>query len=225
MATMYETIMSLPLFKGIGGNHVSDFLEKTNVQFLNYQDGETIIEENEECTYLKYIISGNVRTFSSNISSSLTISELRSIGTVLAPEYLFGMETKYPFKAIAIGNVSIMQFHKDQYMNLLQTDPIYMLNYVNYLSLHSQRPVQAIKLLQTGSLKEILAQWMLTMCDNDSKNIRIICKRDDLSKITNISPDKLEQSLSELKKAGILDYDNSIIRIQSRRELIDSTIG
>lgn len=224
MASMYETIMNFPLFKGIGGAQVSEFLAKTNVQFKNYKDGDIVIEENEDCTHLKFIVAGNVRTYMSNMSLSLTISELRTSGTVLSPEYLFGIETKYPYKAIAVGSVSIMQFRKDEYLKLLQTNTIYMLNYLNYLSWHSQRPIQALRLVNDGSLKEILAQWLLAMTGNESVNIRIIGKIEDVSKATNIDEKKLRESLSELRNKGILDYDNSLIRIHSRRELIDTVI-
>ena len=35
MASMYGTIMDLPLFKGISEDQVSAFLEKTNIEFQN----------------------------------------------------------------------------------------------------------------------------------------------------------------------------------------------
>ena len=160
----------------------------------------------------------------SNISSSLTISELRTSGTVLSPEYLFGIETKYPFRAIAVGPVSVMQFRKDEYLKLLQSNTIYMLNYLNYLSLHSQRPIQALRLIKDGSFKEVLAQWLLAMTGNESVNIRIIGKLEDVSKATNIEMSKLKESLTELQKKGILDYDNCLIRIHSRRDLINAVV-
>ena len=53
MATMYETIMNLPLLKGVSKELVSSFLEKTHVQFVNFNDGEKLIEEGETCSYIK----------------------------------------------------------------------------------------------------------------------------------------------------------------------------
>ena len=75
MATMYETIMSLPLFKGISRQQVSTFLEKTHVQFINYNPGERIVSVGDACTHIRYIISGEVVVTSNNYSGNLVIEE------------------------------------------------------------------------------------------------------------------------------------------------------
>ena len=137
----------------------------------------------------------------------MTIEEIRTAGAVLAPEHLFGMETKYPFDVVADGNVSIMQFSKEQYMNLLQTDTIYMLNYLNYLSYHSQRPIVAIKLLSDGSFESQLALWVMSMTDSDSTEISIICDMENLSRMMHISLDEMECALQRIKSDGLIDYD------------------
>ena len=222
MATMYETIMNLPLLKGVSKELVSSFLEKTHVQFVNYNDGEKLIEKGETCSYIKYIISGRVKVTNRNYSGTLAIEEIRTAGAVLAPEHLFGMETKYPFDAVAEGNVSVMQFSKEQYMNLLQTDTIYMLNYLNYLSYHSQRPIIAIKLLSDGSFESQLALWVMSMTDSDSAEIRIICDMENLLKMTHFSPYEMESALQRIKSDGLIDYDENKIIIKSRSRLIDS---
>lgn len=224
MASMYETIMNFPLFKGVSAQQVSDFLEKTNVQFINFKDGDTIIEENEECSHVKFIVVGNARTFMQNYNKTLTISELRVAGTVFSPEYLYGMETRYPYKAIAVGPVSIMQFRKDEYMSLLQRNKIYLINYLNYLSLHSQRPIQSLRLINNGEFKEILAQWLIAMTTNESINIRIMGNLETISKATNIELSKLNEELERLRQKDILDYDENLIRIHSRRDLINLVI-
>lgn len=218
---MYETIMNLPLLKGVSKELVSAFLEKTHVQFVNYEDGEKIIKKGETCSYIKYIISGRVKVTNKNYSETLTIEEIRTAGAVLAPEHLFGMETKYPFDAVSDGNVSIMQFSKEQYMNLLQTDTIYMLNYLNYLSYHSQRPIVAIKLLSDGSFVSQLALWVMSLTDSDSTEITIHCNRENLLKMTHILPDEMECALEKIKAEGFIDYDENHIIIKSRSRLID----
>ena len=132
------------------------------------------------------------------------------------------LETKYPFDVVADGNVSIMQFSKEQYMNLLQTDTIYMLNYLNYLSYHSQRPIVAIKLLSDGSFESQLALWVMSMTDSDSTEISIICDKENLSRMMHISLDEMEFALQRIKSDGLIDYDENKIIIKSRSRLIDS---
>ena len=221
MATMYETIMSLPLFKGISRQQVSTFLEKTHVQFINYNPGERIVSVGDACTHIRYIISGDVVVTSNNYSGNLVIEEKRSTGTVLAPEYLFGMDRSYPFDVVAAGNVSVMQFSKEQYLALLQSDSIYMINYLNYLSYHSQRPINAIKLMGDGSFESQLALWVMSLTDARSQSIRIKCTRDNLLQMTHVKLDELLTSLAEMKSQQLIDFTDDEINIQSRHMLLD----
>lgn len=221
MATMYETIMSLPLFKGISKELVSAFLEKTHVQFVNYSDGEKIVSVGDVCTHVKYVITGSVRVTVTNSFNNLKIIEKRPSGVSLAPEYLFGMDTRYPFDVEACGNVSVMQFSKEQYLNLLHTDSIYMLNCLNYLSFHSQRPVNAVRMLGDGSLESELGLWIMAMTDTSGTEIEIRCSRSDLKKITRLDEASLEASLARMKRNNLITFNNLGIKILSRRRLLD----
>ena len=103
MSTMYEMIMDLPLFKGVGKDQVSLFLEKTNVGFSNYNDGDTVIALGEEATMVKFVISGSVKIIHSLASCPIMIEEYCDPGRVLGADRLFGMTTGYPFWVKAVG--------------------------------------------------------------------------------------------------------------------------
>lgn len=218
---MYETIMSLPLFKGVSKELVSTFLEKTNIQFVNFIDGDKIITKGDNCRFIKFLISGEVKILSSNHAGTLIVEEFRSSGSVFSPEHLFGMDTTYPYDAIAVGNVCIMQFSKEQYINLLQTDSIYILNYLNYLSYHSQRPVYAIKSLLDGKFDSQLALLIMSLTDKDSTEINLICNKEYLMKMSNMSVAELDVALDKLKSDGLIEYNEYIIEIKSRRQFLD----
>lgn len=218
---MYETIMSLPLFKGVSKELVSSFLEKTHIQFVNYTDGDIIINKGDDCRSIKFIISGDVKIISSNFAGSMIVEELRTSGSVFSPEHLFGMDTTYPYDAVAVGNVSIMQFSKEQYVNLLHSDSIYMLNFLNYLSYHSQRPIYAIKLLSDGSFESQLALWIMSITDKDSTEINLICKKEYLMTMSHITLFDLDSALNKLKSLGLIEYSESKIAIKCRRQFID----
>lgn len=71
---MYSTIMDLPLFKGISKDHVSAFLEKTHVSFVNYGKGERLHDRCQPCRVMRFVISGSVRVSHTHISETCTIS-------------------------------------------------------------------------------------------------------------------------------------------------------
>lgn len=221
MATMYETIMDLPLFKGVSEEQISAFLEKTNVNFINYKAGDKIISKGDRCSHIKYLIKGETLSRTSNTTDTLKISELKQPGSVFFPDRLFGMDTKFPAEVEAVGDVSILQFSKEQYMTLLQTDEIYLLNFLNYLSLHSQRPVDAIKNLTSGKFECRLAMWVITLTESSSTEITVESNQQDLSELTNIPIEQIKTELSELSKLGLLSYSNDKITIKQRKMFME----
>lgn len=225
MATMYETIMDLPLFKGVSEEQISAFLEKTNVNFINYKAGDKIISKGDRCTHIKYLIKGEVLSRISNTTDTLRVSELKQPGSVFSPDRLFGMDTKFPAEVEAVGDVSILQFSKEQYMTLLQTDEIYLLNFLNYLSLHSQRPVDAIKNLTSGKFECRLAMWVITLTEASSTAITVESNQQDLSELTNIPIEQIKSELSELSKSGLLSYSDDKIIIKQRKMFMEYITG
>lgn len=221
MASMYVTIMDLPLFKGIGKEHVSNFLEKTNIEFTNFKSGETLYNQGDSCTHLMYIISGRVRFEHSQISKNCVLSEVLGSGTVVGADRLFGMNTTYRDTAIAETNVSMMRFGKSQYLNLLLSDEIYLFNYLNYLSLRAQRGTDSIGMLTSGTLLGILAFWLNTETETYADDIRICVKTADIQALTNLSPAKIKAELKTMSDSGLIECSDSMIKIRSRQKILE----
>lgn len=148
MLTMYETLMDLPLFKGIGEEQLSQLLEKTSMEFLKFRPGEIINERGGRVKGIDFILNGKVKVTYSLQNYDISIEEEMGKGRLLGAMNLFGMETTYHYGSEALDSVSIMRLEKSQYMNILKSDGIYILNFVNYLSAHAQK--SPMKILGNG---------------------------------------------------------------------------
>ncbi|MDE6443105.1 MAG: cyclic nucleotide-binding domain-containing protein [Muribaculaceae bacterium] len=221
MATMYETIMDLPLFKGVGKDHVSQFLEKTPIMFCNYRDGEIISTPGEEVKMIKFIISGEVKICNTLESLDLTVVERSGSGRVLGADRLFGISTGYPFKIIAAGNTSIMQFKKEQYMNLLYSDRIYMLNFFNYLSLRAQRPTEAVSIFAEGDITGILRRMVAILTDPVAKEVSIEGTVGDLARYCGVDVDKLRNWITLIEGSGMVKREPGRLIIHSREKFLE----
>jgi len=218
---MYVTIMDLPLFKGIGKEHVSNFLEKTDLEFAKFRTGEKLYAAGDPCTQLKYIISGKVRFDHSLFANKCTLSEVLGAGTVIGADRLFGMNTSYQNTATAENDVSIMTFSKEKYLNLLQSDEIYLFNYLNYLSLKAQRSADSVSSLFTGTLTGNMSFWLSADSEPSAEKIEFHVRTEDIPKITNIPEDKVISELIYLQNKGLINYSDNIIRILSRERLLE----
>lgn len=216
MATMYEMIMDLPLFKGVSKTQVSQFLEKTNIDFLNYESGDTIVEKGKSVNMVKFVISGAARIVHDLDCLPIKIIETCGHGIVLGADRLFGISTGYAYEAVAEGKTSIMQFSKEQYINLLHSDRIYMLNFFNYLSLRAQRHMETVSEYAKGDLRSRLSMLLNIMTLPTSTTISIISSDEALSQFAWISKEEVMEWKNRAADMGLISIEGDKINILSR---------
>lgn len=221
MSTMYEMIMDLPLFKGVSKDLVSLFLEKTHIGFKNYNVGEMLAEKGEPVNMVRFVISGDISLIHPLDEVGITIEERSGFGKVLGADRLFGMATGYPYNAVAKTKASIMEFSKAQYVNLLHSDRIYMLNFFNYLSLRAQRPVDSSVRYCHGDIMSRMCLLVSTMTDPTAEEIVIRGFTEAIADYCNCEESAVNAWKNMLVKDGLAICDSSCVRIKSRSKFLD----
>lgn len=219
---MYETIMSLPLFHGVGSEQVSRFLEKTHLKFSYFRAGDVVVEKGSSCTSLKFIISGEARIDHCYAGTDICISETVPAGTVFGADRLFGLHTEFMAEAVALTDLCLMEFGKEQYMELLKTDRIYMMNFLNYLSVRSQRPAYAIEKYGTGNFISVLAVWLTLFTDSRSESVILRGSVGALSSATSIPGTRIRRDIARMVNRGIATKKGDTLYLNSRRSLLDT---
>lgn len=223
--SMYDKLMSLPLFNGLTRTQLSDFLIKTNVHFINYKRGETIVREGDRVDCLRYLISGRAKSRFECKSIQMSVSQTVLPGYVFAPERLFGLLHTYPATVVATESSSILQFRKDEYLRALHSNDIFLVNILNYLSFRSQRPVASIKQMGAGTLDCFIGYLLIILTDRQSEGIEIRTTRETLHSITNISYSQIDISLQRMRSAGLIDFARNIIYVRSRSDFVDIVLN
>ena len=218
---MYQLLMGLPLFSGVTYDKMLEIIGNTKFHFLKYLEGETFINEGEPCTHLKFLISGQVRVSIANSDRRFTVSQTLSAPDVVAPEYIFGRSTVYPCTVTALGPTGILQISKSDYMKILHSDSIFLINYLNMLSMNAQKAVDGILSIATGSLEERIAFWIVALTQRGGTDITMTCKQRDLYSLFGVQRSSFISTLDSMKSRGLIDYSSTEIRIKNRRDLID----
>lgn len=219
--SMYENLMTLPLFKGISYSRLSEIVGNTRLAFLKYLPGEQMLNAGEPCTHIKFIISGRARLTIRNENDRVRVGQTLTAPAVISPDFLFGRNTLYPATATAVDTVSIMQIDKKDFIPLLQRDEIFLFNYLNILSTNAQKAVDGVLSLTSGSLEERIAFWIIALTQMDSDEIVLTAKQKDLYSLFGVQRSSFIASLDSMKARGILDYTSTEIRVRSRRALRD----
>lgn len=217
--TMYESLMTLPLFKGVSHERLSEIVGKIPLAFLKYMPGEKVMDSGDPCTGLKFVLKGSVRLSLHNVNDRLRIQQTLEGPAVISPDFLFGRDTNYPSTGTAIDTVSIIQIEKKDFLELLRVDEIVMYNYLNILSTNAQKSVNGVLALTAGSLEERIAFWIIALTQLSGKDIVLQAKHRDLYTLFGVQRSSFIAALDALKAKGIIEYTPNEIHVLSRREL------
>lgn len=220
MSSFYEKIMELPLFKGASHEMIHYFFEKTPISFLNYEKDGVIISEGEKCDSVICLISGKISLENSFYNSELTVKRRLASETILGAEYLFGLETSYPFEVTASEKCSVIEFSKSKYISQLQNNKLFLINYLNYLSKRAQKSSVSFKSGNLTSDFERFRNFIELTTERRSFDIKIT----STSGLTNIfgKNGNFQDDLIRYEEKGIIIRTNdSSLLIPDRQQFLD----
>lgn len=220
MNSMFEILMELPLFRGATRERMAETVGMAKFHFLKYLPGETIVEAGTPCTHIKFIISGSVRSKIVNPDSRFKVSQTLVAPDVISPDYLFGRATNYPCTVTAIEPTGILQIAKSDHIKILNSDEVFMFNYLNLLSMNAQKSVSGVLALTTGSIEERIAFWIIALTQPSGKDIALECRQRDMYSFFGVQRSSFLSTLDSMKERGLLTYDAYKIDIIDRRALI-----
>lgn len=212
--------MKLPLFQGVSLSTISQVVGEAKLHFLKFPPHELIIREREECTHLTFVIAGNVRLETVNANGRFVISQTLRAPAVIAPDFLYGRVTSYPCSATAVDDVSILKISKADYARILTTDPVFMINYLNTLSVNAQKSVEGILSLTTGEIDERIAFWIIALTQPGSYDIKLTCRKRDLCSLFGAQRAMFNAGLESMKERGLIDYNNNELIVHDRSAML-----
>lgn len=225
MLTMYEKLMTLPMFKGIGTEQVSSFLEKTHLDFITYNNGDHIISSGEPCKGLTCVLSGNIEVEFIITGGILRIIAGYGPGKVLGLDHLFGMNTNYSYFVRAIDQCGTMFIAKKQYLDLVNENHICLINFLNYLSYQSQRVDMSIRHIYSTGLTERLAQTISLLTNRECAYIRVEGLKEYMEGLSMVERDVCLREIGEFLDNNCVreetEGDMDTLIIPSRSEFLD----
>lgn len=219
--SMFDTLLELPMFRGVSHEKITEIVGKAKFHFLKYLPETEFIHAGQPCTHLQFVLSGDVRLVTANEDSRFSVSQTISGPDVLLPDFLFGRATSYPCSGTALTPVSILQIEKSDYLKILTMDTIFLLNYLNYLSMNAQKAVDGVLSLSLGDIESRIAFWIVSLTQPTGKDITLQCRQRDLTSVFGVQRSSLVSALDKMRDAGIVTYGNDFINILDRRELLN----
>lgn len=219
MTTMFELLMQLPIFCGVSRQRMQEVVGKAKFHFLKYPAGETIIRAGEPCTHINFIISGRARAVTSNESGRFAIEQTLNAPILIAPEFLFGRRTSFPYTLTAIDDTSLLKISKADFMTIIYSDRVFMLNFLNTLSVSAQKASEGIMSLSSGEIEERIAYWIVALTHPQATDIKLIARKRDLCSVFGAQRATYDSGMAKLTEQGVIRYSATEIDILDRPAL------
>ena len=129
--TMYDKLLLLPLFQGLGIQELTSIIEKAKFHFLKFQTGNTVVRQGEDCAAILFLLEGQVHREAKNDSQGYTLTETLEAPYAIEPYSLFGMSQTYQATYTAKTDVAIVSIDKKDILNVFSKYEIFRLNYLN----------------------------------------------------------------------------------------------
>lgn len=214
MDSMFNTLIELPLFRGVSHERMSEIVGMSRFHFVKYQRGDTILHAGDACTHLLFILSGQVRMTVLSADGSMQARQTLTAPDMIAPDFLFGRVTRYPGTATALETVNIMEVSKADYLQILNHDEIFLFNYLNYLASRAQVCFGGAMTPAGETAAKRIAWLTLALTQPGATDITLTFSDDSLK------PGE-DRTLETLKEEGQIDFTDNKITITDRRKITE----
>lgn len=136
---LFDTLLGLPLFQGISRGEFIELMGRMRFVRKLFSAGTTIVSQDEPCQTLFFILDGQITALHESDSRKYTLTEWLNPPTVLQPEVLFGLRTRYTGTYKAFTSVRALEIDKAAVRDVLLTYEVFRLNYLNLLSTRLQQ--------------------------------------------------------------------------------------
>ena len=219
MDSMFERLMTLPLFRGVTQERMAEIVGMARFHFLKYLPGGEFIKAGDSCTHLKFILSGSARITTSNADGRFKVSQTLMAPDVICPDFLFGRATTYPCTAVAIDTANILQVEKSDYLRILTSDAVFMFNYLNHLATNAQKTVDGVLSITMGNIEERIALWVVCLTQPSAVDITLEARQRDLCTVFGVQRNSFVAALQGMADRGLITFAPNVINIIDRRAI------
>lgn len=225
METMFDTLLQLPLFQGLGPEDFTTIIEKVKLHFVKYHSGETFIQSGKTCNQLLFLIKGEVACSTVSPDGKVTFIEHIEAPYVFEPQSLFGMCTRYVSSYTAKNEVHAVSISKALVMNELFKYDIFRLNYMNIISNRAQTFFNRLwETVPTDTEKKIV-HFLLNHTERLSGEKVLKVKMEDLAAILDDTRLHVSRALNNLQDHQLVTLHRKEIRIPDMKMLAETVLG
>jgi CRP-like cAMP-binding protein len=202
------------IFNNVNDNDKKELLKKINIKTKEYLRGEAIYLENELCNEIAIIKRGNIKASKAYNDGHEKIIRLLNQNEIIGLSLLFSSHPYYKATFTSEGLSTLIIINKDDLLYLMDNNLNIKLNVLSYISDHSIRLNEHIKLLSYKTIRQKLCAFLYNEYKTKGATSFLIqYTKTELAAFLNVERPSLSYELSRLINDGIIANQNKLYTI------------
>lgn len=220
LSAIYEKLLELPLFQGMGHNDLNQVVAHTKFGFLKIARNKTVVNEGDACKHIYFLTSGSVKVESRADDGSYVLIEKMTAPDVIQPDRIFGLTQCFTKTFTTLEECSILRIDKQQVLKLIADQEIFRLNLLNIISTQSQRISHQPWRQPATTIRQKIIRFVESRSIRPAGPKTLHIKMEDMARLIAESRLNLSRELNQMNKEGIIQITRGEIHIPALENII-----
>lgn len=222
--SMYDTLLQLPLFQGLGKEDFTKIIEKVKFHFNNFHAGEILMEQDDACNCISFLLKGEISSQTFNARQNYRLTEVLKAPFIIEPYSLFGMQPFFTATYKAHTDATLLTIDKSFVLSELNQYDIFRINYLNILSNRCQQTSHKLRNIRMESLTDKFVDFFLLRCISPKGTKSLHITMEELAVLIGETRINVSRLLNELQHKGLIQLKRKEIFIPAFEKL-DQVLG
>lgn len=221
--SMFETLLGLPLFQGLGYGDLTRILESTRLDFETAAAGSVLIQQDQLCEGLTFVLEGDIILTTRSADRTWSVEETIATPFVCGLEVLYGSLRHYRHTLMTRSETRLLQMDKRTVGALIAYFEVFRLNVMNLLTTTVVRHDMLHWLPAEQSLKGRIRGFMRAhvLRPAGEKHFRI--SQQKMGEYLGEDKRFVARALHEMEHDGLLQLERQDIFIPSFEALLSAS--
>ena len=216
-------ITNLPMLQGVSLLEMTTLCKQLSNHEHKFAEGDYVILQDETCNGLLSIIEGDFSIETTYFGGRFCMVEFISAPYTIEPDVLYGIQRRYQSSYRAQSPCRVLECPKNIVSELMSSNVVFQLNFLNLLSTLASRRRQAFPSSPTPSLEGKLAQFFFRLSTIPKGRKELHTRMSDLALFLGYSRPLVSESLHRMQVQGFLNMRRGRIEIPDIESLMNNT--
>lgn len=203
--SMYRRLLLLPLFNGLTTGELTQIIAQIHLDFNQHADGETLIQQDDRCDRLVYVLNGQVGIELRDTAQQFILTEQSDQPFIVEPYNLYGMRQYYEHSYVTRTPVDTVTVSKRDFNNVMLNYSIVRTNMLNLLCARIQNQTRLLHEQEADSVTQKMVQFLRRISSTPKGEKLLQMRMENLAAQIQETRINVSMSLRQLKQQGLID--------------------